>query len=114
MTVYMNELLDHLERQGGTTPRQLMETLVGMGLIDHTLCKVLAVRYEVARHMEAGNNKTDAMWLTTEKYCCSYEYVRKCVYYYTDINMPGILSESVEKESTGPALTSHRTNKRRP
>ncbi|MCC8019544.1 MAG: hypothetical protein LIO85_07215 [Rikenellaceae bacterium] len=96
MTLYLTELLDQIERQHERlTPRQLAETLIGLGVIDNTLCKVLMVRYEVVRHIGAGLRKTDAMWLATEKYCCSYEYVRKCIYYYTDLNIPWAMSESV-------------------
>lgn len=31
--------------------------------------------------------KMDAMWKASEKFACSYEYIRKCMYYYKDINL---------------------------
>ena len=66
---------------------QTVEKLTALGIIDSTLCKVLAVREHVRDIMETGIRKTDAMWLATERFACSYEYVRKCMYYYTDMNI---------------------------
>ncbi len=88
MTIYVKELISMLDRKydalsAGETVRKLFE----IGVVDHTLCKVLAVREFVSEKVEAGDKKIDAMWRAAEHFCCSYEYVRKCVYYYTDVNM---------------------------
>lgn len=105
MTIYLKELLDCLEkRHGAVSAREMTEALLGLGLIDHTLCKAMAVRERFYDLIGQGYRKIDAMWMTSEKFCCSYEYVRKCVYYYTDINMPAAMSEIVETETGGPHL----------
>lgn len=31
--------------------------------------------------------KVEAMYDAAERFCCSYEYVRKCMYYYKEINL---------------------------
>ena len=78
----------YAKRRGfSLTTGQTVEKLVALGVIDSTLCKVLAVREYVRGIMETGIRKTDAMWLATERFACSYEYVRKCMYYYTDMNV---------------------------
>ncbi|MCC8036015.1 MAG: hypothetical protein LIO77_08830 [Rikenellaceae bacterium] len=88
MTVYITELLAQIEaRFGKLSAGELTAKLLELGIVDHTLCKVLAVRQEVARLTAGGMRRTDAMWHATEKFCCSYEYVRKCMYYYRDINL---------------------------
>lgn len=88
MTVYQKELFDQLDkRYGNLSPAQTASKLFELGVIDHTLCKVLAVREYVAEKTRAGEKKLEAMWQASEHFCCTYEYVRKCVYYYTDVNM---------------------------
>ena len=82
LTIYEKELIRILRtRCGELTTGQTVEKLTALGVIDSTLCKVLAVREHVRIR------KTDAMWLATERFACSYEYVRKCMYYYTDMNI---------------------------
>ncbi len=66
---------------------ELLEKLIEIGVVDFTRCKVLAVRRFVDDCMRGGMKKIDAMWDAAEKFCCSYEYVRKCMYYYKDVNV---------------------------
>ena len=58
-----------------------------MGVVDHTRCKVLAIRRWVEEAVRQGSRKVDAMYQAAEEFACSYEYVRKCMYYYTDVNL---------------------------
>lgn len=88
MTVYLTAVLSHIEaRYGNLSGGELAGKLAQMGLLDPTLCKVLAVRQEVEALMRRGEKKVDAMWMATEKFSCTYEYVRKCVYYYNDVSL---------------------------
>ena len=87
MTIYMKELVGMLDRRYGQMPSgELAGKLFEIGVLDHTLCKVLAVREYVAIQVKDGSKKIDAMWRAAEHFSCSYEYVRKCIYYYTDVN----------------------------
>lgn len=87
MTIYMKELVGMLDRRYGKLPTgELAGKLFEIGVLDHTLCKVLAVREYVAEQVKAGEKKIDVMWKAAEHFSCSYEYVRKCIYYYTDVN----------------------------
>ena len=56
-------------------------------MVDHTRCKVLAVRRWVEKAVRRGSRQVDAMYQAAEEFACSYEYVRKCMYYYTDVNL---------------------------
>lgn len=88
MTIYVKELIMMLDRKYGTlSPGEMADKLFEIGVVDHTLCKVLAVREFVAKKVKNGEKKIDAMWNAAEHFCCTYEYIRKCVYYYTDINL---------------------------
>lgn len=88
MTIYVKELIGMLGRRYGQMPtEELAEKLFEIGVLDHTLCKVLAVREYVADKGKRGVKKIDAMWQAAENFSCSYEYVRKCMYYYTDVNI---------------------------
>ena len=42
--------------------------------------------YTIQTEMKKGKLKVDVMWEAAERFACSYEYVRKCVYYYRDVN----------------------------
>ena len=87
MTLYQKALARIVETHyGELPPGKIVEKLIELGVVDLTLCKVLAVREFVADRQKEGLKKIDAMWMATEHFACSYEYVRKCVYYYTDIN----------------------------
>lgn len=75
------------QRYGQLSACEMADKLFEIGVVDHTLCKVLAVREFVAEKVKNGDKKIDAMWCAAEHFCCTYEYVRKCVYYYTDVNL---------------------------
>ncbi len=88
MTTYEKQLIETITaRWPELGPAAVMEKLIEIGVVDYTRCKVLAVREFVAAQVTAGVRKIDAMWLATERFSCSYEYVRKCVYYYRDVNL---------------------------
>lgn len=74
-------------RFGGRPAESIVGELCRIGVIDHTLCKVLAVRRWVEESIKAGNGKVDAMWMASDYFCVTYEYVRKCLYYYKDVNL---------------------------
>ena len=87
MTTYENQLMQLIEsRCGGCSPREVAEKLIRIGVVDFSRCKVLAVREFVLEQMKMGKQKMDVMWEAAERFACSYEYVRKCVYYYRDVN----------------------------
>lgn len=71
----------------GMSTKEAVDTLFRIGVIDYTLAKVLAVRSFVKQHTDSGVSVLQAMWLATEEFACTYEYVRKCQYYYKDINL---------------------------
>ncbi len=88
LTRYEKELARIVaEKYGELPPARLVEELCRIGVVDHTLCKVLAVRRWVDEALKAGNRKVDAMWMASEHFCATYEYIRKCMYYYTDVNI---------------------------
>jgi hypothetical protein len=88
LTRYEKELARIVDERYGELPaRRLVEELCRMGVVDHTLCKVFAVRRWVDEEMKRGRGKVDAMWMAAEYFCATYEYVRKCMYYYTDVNI---------------------------
>lgn len=88
MTRYQKELARLVaERYGDLPAAGLIERLCDIGVIDHTRCKVLAVRRVVEELVGEGSGKVDAMWIAAERFCVTYEYVRKCIYYYTDVNI---------------------------
>lgn len=87
LTIYVKELLERLDdRYGKLSGREMAEKMFQLGVIDHTLCKVLAIREFVDEQVKQGEKKVDSMWIAAEHFCCTYEYIRKCVYYYTDVN----------------------------
>lgn len=88
MTIYIKELLAMIDkRYGKLSAIEMADKLFEIGVVDHTLCKVLAVREFVQAKVKKGEKKIDAMWGAAEHFCCTYEYIRKCVYYYTDVNL---------------------------
>ncbi len=88
MTRYEKELARIVaERYGKLPAAEIVAELCRIGVVDHTLCKVLAVRRHVDELVKSGSGKVDAMWLAAEYFCATYEYVRKCMYYYIDINI---------------------------
>lgn len=66
---------------------RLVERLIRMGVVDPVRCKVMVVRRYVERRVRDGMKKVEAMYDAAERFCCSYEYVRKCMYYYKEINL---------------------------
>jgi ribosomal protein L17 len=87
MTLYqkrLNELV--LTQMPNTDGEKIVDRLVRLGVIDNTLLKVLVIREYVEKLVREGDSKLNAMWRATEIFACTYEYVRKCVYYYKDIN----------------------------
>lgn len=88
MTTYEKQLISAItQKYGQLDTEQLLEKLMQIGVVDYSMCKVLAVRRYVGETVEAGEKKIDAMWMATERFACSYEYVRKCIYYYKDVNV---------------------------
>ena len=75
------------EKFGQLSTQQLLEKLSEIGVLDYVLCKVLVVREFVAALQRNGVKKIDAMWIASEKFACTYEYIRKCMYYYTDVGL---------------------------
>ena len=88
MTIYEKKLSKQLlQRYPQMTPEELITKLIEIGVVDATRCKVLSVREYVNSLLQLGYKKIDAMWKATEIFSCSYEYIRKCMYYYTDMNV---------------------------
>lgn len=86
MTVYEKHLANMVEnRFANLSAGELVEQLVRIGVVDYSRCKVLAVREYVSALVVAGGGKVDSMWVAADKFCCSYEYIRKCMYYYKDV-----------------------------
>jgi hypothetical protein len=87
LTRYEKELVRIVaDRFPRHSPARLVEELCRMGIIDHTLCKVMAVRRWVAEAVRRGSGKVAAMCLAADHFCVTDEYVRKCIYYYKDVN----------------------------
>ncbi len=88
VTRYQKELARLIAREyGNLSADKLIEKLYRMGVIDHSLCKVLTVRRWVDDTMKSGYRKGKAMLMASDKFCTSYDYIRKCMYYYTDVNL---------------------------
>jgi hypothetical protein len=88
LTRYQKELAAIVgEKYPGLSAVDLVAELCRMGVVDHTLCKVMAVRHWVDEAVKKGSRKVEAMWMASEHFCSSYEYVRKCMYYYNDVNI---------------------------
>lgn len=87
LTRYEKELARLVGQKYGDLPTgELVENLCRLGVIDYSMCKVLAVRTHVDELMRTGGyGKVDAMWMASERFCSTYEYIRKCMYYYTDV-----------------------------
>jgi hypothetical protein len=87
MTTYIKQLLEQIDQKYGQLPNdQFVRKLIEIGVIDFRLCRILAVREWVFAEVKAGAKKTDTMWRASEHFGCTYEYVRKCMYYYNDVN----------------------------
>ena len=64
-----------LDAIGGLEGEQAVERLFGLGLVN-----LRAVRARVDRLAEEGVPRCEAMHVTADEFCCSYEKVRS--YYY--------------------------------
>lgn len=69
----------------GYSPEQAVEILGDRGILDYTLLKVQLVRDYVKTQTESGISRVDAMWAASDYFKVTYEYVRKCIYYYNDL-----------------------------
>lgn len=88
LTVYDKQLIGEVERMfPGHHAGEVVERLIRMGVVDTVRCKILVVREYVNELVGRGTGKVDAMYIAAEKFCCSYEYVRKCMYYYKEVNL---------------------------
>ena len=65
---------------GGLEGEQAVERLFGLGLVNLRVCEQRAVRARVDRLAEEGVPRCEAMHVTADEFCCSYEKVRS--YYY--------------------------------
>ncbi len=88
MTLYQKRLHELVQaRCAHQSGHEVVDLLFRVGVIDSTLVKVLVIREYVEELMREGETKLNAMWRATEVFACTYEYVRKCIYYYRDINL---------------------------
>ncbi len=88
MTLYEKEFVQQFcEHYPEMAAGQVIEKLIEIGVVDFTRCKVLAIRSFIDREVKRGTGKIDALWMAAERFACSYEYARKCAYYYRDVNM---------------------------
>ena len=62
------------------TVEHIVEALAEMGVLDFKRCRAAVACNHVARLMEQGEGKVDAMYAAAEKFCVSYECVRNYVY----------------------------------
>lgn len=83
MTVYDKALLDMVSQRLSTlTATEATERLIELGLIDNNRCKAMIIRDFVDKLVADGESKVEAMYTAAEKFCCSYECIRKYIYYY--------------------------------
>lgn len=87
MDKYSENLLDHIESKDFKTAIKVFEWLLNIGVLDTQRIRILAVRSYVDKLYKSGEGKVDAMYLAAEEFGCSYEYIRKCMYYHKDINL---------------------------
>ena len=88
LTRYQAELARVVdEKYGNLTADRIVAELCALGVIDHTLCKVIVVRRWVDEAVRLGDTKSAAMWRAADHFCATYEYIRNCMYHYTDVNI---------------------------
>ncbi len=86
-TTYVKTLLARIEEKyGDLSHSEFVSKLIDTGVVDFRLCRILAIREWVNADVKAGATKYQSMWHASKYFGCTYEYVRKCMYYYTDIN----------------------------
>ena len=61
--------------------------LIESKLIDFRTCKIALIRHFVDDCVKKGCGKREAMRLVANDMACSYEYVKKAMYYFNDINI---------------------------
>lgn len=88
LTKYDKEFIEYVkERYSDLDTPELIEKLLEIGVVDTVKLKILTVRTFVDKAVKNGTGKVDAMYMAAEKLCLTYEYVRKCMYYNTDVNL---------------------------
>lgn len=89
LTRYQKELAAILARRYGRIgTAALVEELCRIGVIDHTRCKVLAIRRWVDDRVAIdGIGKIRAMHMAADHFASTFDYIRKCVYHYRDVNV---------------------------
>lgn len=84
--IFKKELKEHFHNMENSGP--IIDALYELGVVDTQLVKILCVRKFINEKISKGMKKVDAMWAASGKFHFSYEYARKCLYYYTDVNFP--------------------------
>lgn len=69
------------------TTEEVIDKLIENQLVDCTRVQMACMRKRVMELVEKGNKKIDSMYRVADDFCCSYENVRKAVYYYTDVKL---------------------------
>lgn len=89
LTRYEKELARLVARRYGRMGTvALVEELCRIGVVDHTRCKVLAIRCWVeSKVLDEGMGKLRAMHLAADHFASTYDYIRKCIYHYRDVNV---------------------------
>lgn len=88
MTCYERRLARHLGLRLGTTDSaRVVEYLARRGLLDYRACKIFTVREFLQKLIRGGVSTTEALWQASERFACTYEYARRCLYDYRDMNL---------------------------
>lgn len=69
-----------LQETDGMEQRRAVERLFELGLVNLRSCEQIAARKEIDKLDKAGMPRCEAMHVTAEAFCCSYEKIRS--YYY--------------------------------
>ncbi len=82
LKIYIAPLTEIAISRCGARPsvEELMEWLAREGLLDPTRSKAMVTRSCVAELISQGHKKIEAMQLAADRYCCSYESVRRYEY----------------------------------
>lgn len=88
LTVYDKQLIGEVERMfPDHHAGEVVERLIRMGVVDTVRCKILDGEGVCERTRGPRNGQGRCHVHGAEKFCCSYEYVRKCMYYYKEVNL---------------------------
>ena len=75
-------ILKTLAKECGTSSaRATINQLVRIGVLSPARARAWVIRQRVEEMYAMGERKTKAMEIVAQQMCCSYEHVRKCVYY---------------------------------